>query len=796
MTSTKGSTPDAATIKRAAAGRWLEILTAAGIPAELLDGKGHSCPRCGGSDRFAADNDIAERGAVICRGCFAKGGGDGLATVAWIHGSDFPAAVRFVADHLHIDPAGQPQAGNGQRRIVATYDYRDASGNLAYQAVRYEPKDFRQRCPKPGGGWLWTTKGIESLPYRLPELLAADPSRPVVVTEGEKDADNLARLGIVTTTNHGGAGKWTEAHAKHLAGRQVVIIPDADEPGEKHAQAVAASLQGIAASVRIVRLPTGKDASDWLQAGGTPEALAEMIEAAPEWTPAAGPAIGTATPRATVPTVEHFQPYPVDVLPDPLRGFIAAGAESIGCEPSYLALPLLTAAGAAIGTTRRLVLKRGWAACPILWTAIVGESGTSKSPAFRLVMRPVRERQRRVMEEHAEAVREHGSDLARYDRDYTTWKRNKGDSDPPEKPEQPPAARYIVSDTTVEALAPILLVNPRGVILARDELNGWLGSFDRYAKGGKGGGDSAHWLSAYNAESIIVDRKTGTPRTLFVPAAAVSVCGGIQPGILHRALGIEHRESGLAARLLVTCPPRRPKRWTERDIDEATEHIEVMLDRLYSLQPDYADDGSPRPVAIGMSSDAKRIWLQHFKRHAAEQVDLCGELAAAWSKLEEIPARLALILHYAQWRPGDPDQVDARTMAAAVALTDWHKHETRRVYAMLGESDEQAEARRLVEWIDGRRGAVTSRELQQGPRRYRGSINVAEAALDDLVKAGYGTWQDSPTTDKGGRPSRVFLLGNGGNGYETPSKPEENRGCVAVASVATPETQDGEWGEV
>ena len=288
-TRAKGRAPNAATVKQAAAGRWLEILPAAGIPAELLDGKGHPCPRCGGDDRFAAFKDVAERGAVHCRTCFDKGGGDGLATVAWIRAIDFPAAVRFVAEFLGLQPEG-----NGKPRIVATYDYTDENGRLLFQVVRKEPgkngraKDFLQRRPKPGGGWIWNVQGIEPVPYRLPDLLAADASQPVVIVEGEKDADALAAVGVIATTNHGGAGKWTAAHAKYLAGRRAVIVPDADEPGEKHAHGVAASLQGIAASVRLIRLPTGKDASEWLAAGGTPENLTELIDSAPEWIPKVG----------------------------------------------------------------------------------------------------------------------------------------------------------------------------------------------------------------------------------------------------------------------------------------------------------------------------------------------------------------------------------------------------------------------------------------------------------------------------------------------------------------------------
>src|SRR5262249_23795604 len=193
------------------------------------------------------------------------------------------------------------------------------------------------------------------------------------------------------------------------------------------------------------------------------------------------------------------RPFPVDALPEPIRGFVDAGARAIGCDPSYLALPLLTAIAAAIGNTRRLELKRGWSVPPILWTVVVGESGTGKTPPFKLAMRSVRERQRKALERHAEAVKQHEADLARWEKDMAAWKRdNKAGADPPTKPEQPQAERFVVSDTTVEALAPILLTNPRGLLLARDELAGWIGSFDRYAGKGRASADAANWLSMFN----------------------------------------------------------------------------------------------------------------------------------------------------------------------------------------------------------------------------------------------------------------------------------------------------------
>lgn len=176
--------------------------------------------------------------------------------------------------------------------IVATYDYRDADGTLLYQVVRYASKDFRQRRPDGKGGWIWDLDGVERSLYRLPELLAADPDQPVFICEGEKDADNVAALGLVATTSSGGAGRWhLIKDLSALEGRQVVILPDSDPGGQglSHAEQVATSLQGIAASVKRLELPNlsanGGDVSDWLDMGNTAARLRELAADTPEWTP-------------------------------------------------------------------------------------------------------------------------------------------------------------------------------------------------------------------------------------------------------------------------------------------------------------------------------------------------------------------------------------------------------------------------------------------------------------------------------------------------------------------------------
>lgn len=153
--------------------------------------------------------------------------------------------------------------------ILTTYSYTDAEGELVYEVVRKaNPKGFFQRRPDGRGGWINNLKGVEPVLYRLREVVAAvrDGQR-VYIVEGEKDADNLARLGLAATTNAGGAGKWRKSYSKTLCGARVAILPDNDKPGRQHAEKVAASLHGVAVEVRVFQLPDlppGGDVSDWI----------------------------------------------------------------------------------------------------------------------------------------------------------------------------------------------------------------------------------------------------------------------------------------------------------------------------------------------------------------------------------------------------------------------------------------------------------------------------------------------------------------------------------------------------
>jgi hypothetical protein len=674
----------------------------------------------------------------------------------------------------------------------------------------------------------WQIKEMAE-PWPLYNLLQLDGAKRIFICENEKAAEGLSKFGLRATTSAYGLAAAGRTDWQPVAGTgEAIILVGTETQGQQHAE-LAEMLASLNPPPRVIKLV---QSGDWLAAGGTKDSLTALVESAPAWTPATVAEGSTVVPpvespaNAPVPEVapielladelrscetrptktsakwrDGFEPFPTEVLPEPIGSFVTTAARSIGCDPSYIALPLLTLQAAAIGTTRRLQLKRSWSVPPTLWAAIVGDSGTAKTPAFRLVMRIAHVREQKALDRYHEALQNHEVQLAQYEKAYHQWKSNsKSAGDPPPRPQPPEAERCVIGDTTIEALAPLLRANPRGLLLATDELSSWFGSFNRYKSGP--GADAAHWLGMHSGENITVDRKTGSPRTIIIPRAAVCVCGGIQPGILQRALGSEHRESGLAARLLLAYPPRRPKRWSEADFDPAAEaEIAVLVERLYELQPAVDQRGRSCPVEVRLSPDAKTAWTAYYNSHAEEQTQLAGDLAAAWSKLEEYAARLALVIHYGRWAAGDPtlasaDTVDAQSMAAGIRLANWFKAEALRVYAMLGESEHDRGQRQLLEWIDGKGRPVTTREVQVGCRWLR-APGAAGRALEDLVRAGHGYWEAS-TPGRRGQPTRYFCLhvesdvnGNGRTAGDSGNSVDADR-SDKVAAVAT----DDQWGEV
>ena len=189
--------------------------------------------------------------------------------------------------------------------FAAVYDYVDEHGDTLFQCVRKHGKGFSQRRPDGAGGWVWDLQGVRRILYRLPELLSADPTARVWIVEGEKDVNTMRAAGYIATCNPMGAGKWRgveELAREILAGRDVTIIADKDEPGWDHAAKIAASLQDVCRLVGPLECTRGKDISDHFAAGGS---LGDLVAMSPQ--PKAIP-VATKTTLKLVPSAHRAEP--------------------------------------------------------------------------------------------------------------------------------------------------------------------------------------------------------------------------------------------------------------------------------------------------------------------------------------------------------------------------------------------------------------------------------------------------------------------------------------------------------
>lgn len=207
---------------------------------------------------------------------------------------DIVAAVGLTMGDLF------PEKDRDGRREVARYTYHDEAGRELFHVRRYAPKDFRPFRP---GASFPGIDGVRRVLFRLPETIeAVKAGRTVFLVEGEKDVLSLTGIGLDATTSPSGAASWRPEFAESLTGARVVVIPDADEAGRKHAAAVKASLTGKAAAVIVAEVPKGKDASDYIASGATREDFEKLVGAAAK--PKAAPACEPEAPAESFPWVD------------------------------------------------------------------------------------------------------------------------------------------------------------------------------------------------------------------------------------------------------------------------------------------------------------------------------------------------------------------------------------------------------------------------------------------------------------------------------------------------------------
>ena len=418
------------------------------------------------------------------------------------------------------------------------------------------------------------------------------------------------------------------------------------------------------------------------------------------------------TSTSTLPEAVEF---PVDVMPASCRPLIEEATAALGCAPELVALPMLATLSSAIGTTRIIEVKGGWREWASLFVAVVASPGAMKTPAAKVAKKPAFDRQRELGKNYADEKEE-------WKREVREWEVEKRDAQKagepaPEQPDAPAMGRCVASDTTVEALVSILEENPRGLLVHRDELAGWVRSMDQY-KGGKGS-DRQHWLNLWSTDEVIVDRKSRMGEPVILSRPFVSLFGGIQPAMLGElGAGVE---DGLMDRFLFAYPAQRHIRFTEHEISaEAEGKYAALYNGLANLLLVTDEYGDPTPKPLTLSSEAKQLFARTVDASAAEILvpGFPARLEGVWAKMRGYLARLSLVFAVCRCVAGGlrEERIEAEDVEAAAKLLDYFKAHAWRVYGELSAPDPldllAAELRDLLEKTGGRwEGSAT--ELHQ-----------------------------------------------------------------------------------
>lgn len=444
--------------------------------------------------------------------------------------------------------------------------------------------------------------------------------------------------------------------------------------------------------------------------------------------------------------------------------WIIRAAEAKSAPPDYVMAGLLATTGAAIGNSRWVSPWVGWNEPPILWTMLIGAPSSNKSPALDAVLGPLKvlEREKRQAAEGELDSWRNRAEIAKLAesgwRDATKAALKEG-AELPEKPPEadagpkPPLPCLSLADCTVERLAVLLEQQPRGTLMARDELSGWLQGMTRYAGGGS---DRPFWLEAYGGRAYRVERMGRDP--VHIDRLSIAVTGSIQPDRL-RSLLVNSDDDGLLARFIPIWPQPAPIKRPEAAPDEG--FAQTAFTRLNALEMGRDETGGLRPWMVPFSEEARNL-MDGFRQRVRNWEDQSEGLLLSFSgKLPGLSARIALVLAHLDWlgQGGDaPCLIGDDSFSRAIHLVEnYVVPMARRAYADASIPQKDRAALRLVDLIAAHQWAeFTSRDVQRLNRNGLATASELTPAIKILTENGIIRPKAIQTGPNGGRPHKAF----------------------------------------
>lgn len=645
--------------------------------------------------------------------------------------------------------------------LAREYVYQDAQGNEIYRKARFIPKNFVQGHYQ-GSSWTLKMQGVVRELYRLPRVLqAAAAGQPVILCEGEKDAETAEALGFTATTMSEGAGKqWQPQYTEALHGSRVLIIADADAPGQKHAGNVAYHLHQAGIPVKVLTLPgPGKDLTDWIQAGGTAAQLGELSRATPPWQPPAD--FQPAEPEQESehwgePLIfEDIEPPELDpwALPLWLGNYADAVATTTQTPPSMAILAALA--------TLACCLQRKFEVAPYgdqyheplsLWTITALPPGNRKSEVFKHMHGPISEweidQAKSMKRELQEAENARKITAARIDElqrkaaklDDDDARRQKIQEitdlqDSLEDEKLPP--KLWVSDITAEQIQNLMVQHGERMAVMSDEG----GIFEVIAglySGGQANLDI--FLKGHAGTRVRVERRT---RSAWLDRPALTFGLVVQPTRLI-TLGQGNKRNfrglGLLARFM-WCVPRSPvgsRDVTRHDKIPESKTLEFYagIRGLLAIQPLRDREGREVPRTLELDHQALQIWHEFAQWVEMRQGDGREfEPIQDWTaKLPGAALRIAGLCHVAE-HGGSVDYINALTMQNAVDMCGALVTHAQIAFGFLTSDDAIEDARYLYKWLLRERlEEVERRDMHRLGKFKHGKQDRLLKAIDILIE--------------------------------------------------------------
>jgi len=342
--------------------------------------------------------------------------------------------------------------------------------------------------------------------------------------------------------------------------------------------------------------------------------------------------------------------FPTHCLPEAAREFVKAVSEATSTPPDFAGAASLAVMAGAIGASTRLEVKSGWYSYAVLWVAFVAPAGKTKSPVLSYVSKPLQEIQAELNARFQQATKNH---------------------DPEKDGEKPNREVLVYNDTTQEALLKSLANSQRGGVQISDELSGWLGSHNKYSKGG--GNDRQNYLTLWSSEPLSVLRKSDG--MAFIPLPVLSQIGAMTPSSLPSLHG--GAEDGFLSRFLVSYPDTRKQVWADDGVSTGAQYAwTLFIKHLWNLEPETNGGGVWLPATVKLSAEAREL-IKKFYNDLQEVIDsgtVPSLFIGSWSKAPLQASRIALILHLGRQAGGEEpvsNLVSVDTMEAAIQITNY-----------------------------------------------------------------------------------------------------------------------------